>query len=269
MFRFDDEKEEQERFEQGYDTNSPIIEGNDQLLSILSGNKMLLLVSLMVLQFIMTTIVFIMLSGLDISMPLQNGRTFEWRNLRVLFYIGIIISALTPSAFLLTYFGAKIKDYQKTIKGIDMLLILTKIGIGILVIVGVITIFTLLPVLIASFFLGLFLLGFIGAIFALAFYIIKIVLEFLEGIKSNLYSTKVSKPDPQKIIVVYWIGLVISIITFLYDFLSGQEVDPTLTGQVLAQIGQFNMYISILSIIVSGVTIAVLYQIRDEYCYKH
>lgn len=236
------------------------------LMSILSSPKALILMVLSIATFGVTTYVLIKLTTMDLIFDPGNGLEPMVFNFDALFYISIVLSALLPAFYVAVYISSRNLDWYHAAKWFHFARIYMIVTI---VLVGIAAGYALISVLLALtvyFLYGFIVLLLLALIFFLTFWILSIILSFITSIRDNLEMiTPITHSNPSKLIVVTWITFTLSVISFILGLLGGSSDLMGLPVEVTQLINTLSTVNGLLSLGMSAIMLAILYDIRDNY----
>lgn len=255
----DSENNQQDKLEQRNKTRQ-------KLLSIFSSQKALILVTLAVLSFALTTYYLISIIQLDLVIDLGDGETFDMSQFNAIYYISIVLSALIPIFLIGVYLSAKKGDASITARFFHYARIYMLVSLGLIICVAAFSVASMVGVLFVDPTLGFFVIIILAISFGLIIWIIRLITQFLTAIRDNLTDDVIiEKANPSKIIVLLWVVLVLTLISLLGSTASTSSYPYAFMDDLMPIINQMSLVSGIIGVISTGVLLTLLYEIRDTY----
>ncbi len=243
-------------------------ETKKQLLGVLGGPRALIVMVLSIIAFLVSTYFAIMIAVMDTTITYGNNQTFEIPGIDLAMFLVIAISALISLFFIYVYSNAREKKAEKTGKAFKVAATVAKVLMWFIIIGGILMFIGSIGVLMFEPVIGLILMIVTGVLIGLGILIYRIIINFLSQVHDNLISVFVlSKANPVKMIVLYWISLVLSAISLM----TGSSVsNPPNNLYVLPQnfidtVNQMSLFGGIIGILSVIATLVFLYQFKNEY----
>lgn len=201
----------------------------ESLIEFTSSNKYLIFVSVAWFLFVYTTFSLISLRTIDLSTYITVEGYESVQPSILIIIINILVASVGPISFLLIYLGSINKNTKQIFGGITAIVILLKVYKVIMVISALLAGIGSIIMLALSPFLGIFMVLFVGVIFALGFYIISIFTEFVLQLERCYKGKSSNVPLATKIMnfysIVFVFGLIISLI-FLFGVTNSDRFFP-------------------------------------------
>ncbi|MGE4320410.1 MAG: hypothetical protein AB7E61_03045 [Acholeplasmataceae bacterium] len=193
--------------------------------------KMLIIVILSVLSFIISTILLIKFTQIEIVVPAQPSLfgpdEYTIKPFGVPAYLSILISTITPLIWILIYIGAKQRNNEMMAKTVHAAYVILRIGMWAFSAIFVILGFLLISEMIVNYGEGIIAFVMYLLVFIYVIFIIQIFIRFLRDLENNLYQTNMTKrANPEALKIIYGLSVFISIVYILiYVFTSPAETN--------------------------------------------